>query len=216
MIAAVLLAAVTASAAPPSTSALKPVRKTVYAFTYSSPAAAAHSGTINADVLGITQDGGLVVRFSQDVPGQPAMTFKPAECAVYGDTRVQCQNGGTLSTFEQELGHLLGRNFVDGNAMDEKNHWRVAGTMTGGGITDDFTVTSNNTGILNINEVRDFTVSGSTTHHTATITYDLNKTIPTKISYTDANTAQPAAAMTVDYTLQSDWIVPKPSPSPKP
>ena len=59
ILAAMILAA--ATAAPPSVSALKPVRTTVYSFTYSSPAAAAHTGTIHADVLGITQDGGLVV-----------------------------------------------------------------------------------------------------------------------------------------------------------
>lgn len=185
----------------------------VYSFTYSTPGEQ-HQGTIRADVLGITQDGGLVIRFSQIVAGQPAQTFAAADCGVYGDTRVQCQKAGALGTFENELAHLLGRNFVDGNAMDEKNHWRVAGTLGAASVTDDFTVTSNNAGILNINEVRELTASGKTMHHTATITYDLNKTIPTKLQYTDANNAQPGGAMTVEYTLQSDWIVPKPTPKP--
>lgn len=209
-----LIIAAASSAAPASNATLKPVRTMVYSFTYSTPSEQ-HAGTIHADVLGVTQDGGLVVRFSQDVPGQATQTFAPAECAVYGDTRIQCQNGAKLSGFESELGHLLGRGFVDGNSMDEKNHWRVAGTMNGGGLTDDFTVTSNNAGILNINEVRDFTESGSTTHHAATITYDLNKTVPTKLHYTDANAAKKDLALTADFTLQSDWIVPAPSPSPK-
>jgi hypothetical protein len=192
---------------------LKPVRTMVYAFTYST-GSGQHQGTIHADVLGITQDGGLVIRFSQSVADQPSQTFAAAQCAVYGDTRVQCQKAGALGTYETELAHLLGRNFVDANAMDEKNHWRVAGTLGGGNVTDDFTVTSNNAGILNIKETRDVTVSGSTTHHTATITYDLNKTVPTKVQYTEANASQPAASTTAEYTLQSDWIVPKPTPKP--
>jgi hypothetical protein len=192
---------------------LKPVRSMVYSFTYSA-AGEQHQGTILADVLGITQDGGLVIRFSQTVAGQPSQTFSAAECSVYGDTRVQCPKPGALSTFENELAHLLGRNFVDGNAMDEKNHWRVAGTLDGANVTDDFTVTSNEAGILNINEVRDLTAPGKMTHHAATITYDLNKTIPTKLRYTDASAAQPGRATTVEYTLQSDWIVPKPTPKP--
>jgi hypothetical protein len=202
MIHALILGAVT------STAGLKPVRTMVYSFTYSTPSEQ-HKGTIHADVLGVTQDGGLVVRFSQQVDGQPNQTFAPTDCAVYGDTRVQCQGASALGPYESELGHLLGRNFVDGNSMDEKNHWRVAGTMGNNKVTDDFTVLSNNAGILTIDEVRDVTGSGNTTHHTAQITYDLNKTVPTKVKYTEA-------AVTVEYALQSDWIVPKPSPSPKP
>lgn len=202
MIHALILGAVT------STAGLKPVRTMVYSFTYSTPSEQ-HKGTIHADVLGVTQDGGLVVRLSQQVDGQPNQTFAPADCAVYGDTRVQCQSANALGTYENELGHLLGRNFVDGNAMDEKNHWRVAGAVGTGNMTDDFTVLSNTSGILTINEVRDLTVSGKTTHHTADITYDLNKTVPTKVKYTEAG-------VTVEYALQSDWIVPKPSPTPKP
>ena len=202
-------------AAANSSANLKPVRSMVYSFNYSTQNEQ-RQGTIHADVLGVTQDGGLVIRFSQTVVGQPSQTFAPAECGVYGDTRVQCDKANAIGTYENELAHLLGRNFVDANAMDEKNHWRVAGTLNGANVTDDFTVTSNNSGILNIKEARDVTVSGSTTHHTATITYDLNKTIPTKFQYTDANAAQPALAVTAEYTLQSDWIVPKPTASPKP
>lgn len=191
---------------------LKPVRTMVYTFT-STTQAEQRRGTIHADVLGITADGGLVVRFSQ-MSERSADTFAPANCTVYGDTRIQCQKPNALSTFENELAHLLGRNFVDGNAMDEKNHWRVAGNLEGSNVTDDFTVTSNNAGILNINEVRDITSSGETTHHTAQITYDLNKTVPTKIVSTDYNSGNPLVHITVEYALQSDWIVPKPTPKP--
>lgn len=200
-------------AAATGTATLKPVRSMVYSFTYSTQSEK-HQGTIHADVLGITSDGGLAVRFSQDVPGVASQTFAPADCSVYGDTRVQCQKPGALSTFENELGHLLGRNFVDGNAMDEKNHWRVAGTIQDTKVTDDFTVTSNDSGILNINEVRDTTEAGATTHHTAQITYDMNKTVPTKVHMVNSAPGTAGMAFDMDYTLQSDWIVPKPTPKP--
>lgn len=211
MIHALILGAATAAASPAT---IKPVRTTVYSFSYSTPDGK-HTGTIHADVLGMTQDGGLAVRFSQDVPGVTAETFAPAVCAVYGDTRVQCQKPGSLSAYETELGHLLGRGFVDGNSMDEKNHWRVAGDLAGGKLTDDFTVTSNTSGILNIQETRDYVLGGSDTHHLATITYDLNKTIPTKVHYAETGASKNDASVTADYALQSDWIVPAPSPSPK-
>ena len=176
-----------------------------YAFTFTTPAQK-YAGTIHTDVLGVTQDGGLVVRFTQDVPGQPSQTFAPADCAVYADTRVQCQKANALGAAENELGHLLGRKFVNGDNLDDKNHWQIAGDLGGGKLADDFTVTSNTNGILNINESRDFTVQGSTTHHTAQITYDLNKSVPTKLNFTDANQAKPDLTVTGEYTLQSDTM----------
>lgn len=214
MLFALLLAAAGAGA-PAASAALKPVRSMVYDFTYTtSPNNAQHSGTIHADVLGVTADGGLAIRFSEETPGDPAQTFAPAQCAVYGDTRVQCEKAGALGSFENELAHLLGRNFVDGNAMDEKNHWRVAGTIDGSQVTDDFTVHSNTNGVLNITEDRSVTVQGETTRHTATITYNLNKTIPTKVVFTDSAPSNPLANLTATYTLRSDWIVPAPTPKP--
>lgn len=216
MLHALILAAAGASA-PAASSSPKPVRSMVYEFNYTTGTdKVQHSGTIHADVLGITTDGGLAIRFSEETPGDPSLTFAPAECSVYGDTRVQCSKAGALSTFENELAHLLGRNFVDGNAMDEKNHWRVAGTIDGNKVTDDYTVHSNDNGILNITETRDVTQKGETTHHTATITYDLNKTIPTKVVFTDSAASNPQMNLTATYTLRSDWIVPAPSPKPKP
>lgn len=217
MLHALILAAAGATA-PAATSALKPVRTMVYDFNYTTGTdKVQHSGTIHADVLGITTDGGLAIRFSEEVPGDASMTFAPAECSVYGDTRVQCAKPAALSSFENELGHLLGRNFVDPNAMDEKNHWRVAGTIGASQLTDDFTVHSNDSGILNITETRDVTEKGgSTTHHTATITYDLNKTLPTKVVLTNSAASNPQMNFTATYTLRSDWIVPAPSPKPKP
>jgi hypothetical protein len=181
----------------------KPVRSLAYAFTASS-AASTYSGTIQADVLGITTDGGLVIRFSQTVPGQTALTFPAAGCAVYGDTRVDCgKDQKNMSSAETELARLMGRNFVDGNNLDANNHWRLAGPIGAGAETDDFTVTANNNGIVSITETREVTGPGAG-HHTGTIAYDMTNTVPVSVKYTD--TPAGAGPTNVQITLTSDSL----------
>lgn len=179
---------------------VKPVRSLTYAFTQTTSAARV-SGTIAADVLGITKDGGLVVRFKQ--AGKTAPSFPAQICTVYADTRVACANMKHLSPVEMELGHLLGRNFVDGNNLDAQNHWRLAGPTENGTETDDFTITSNHNGILSITESR--TITGPhATHHAASITYDMNHTVPVHVKYTDQ--APGSADGAVEVRLLSDSL----------
>ncbi|HET7812783.1 MAG TPA: hypothetical protein VFL13_00260 [Candidatus Baltobacteraceae bacterium] len=199
MMHALLLAAAT------STANLKSVRAMVYSLTYSTPTEQ-YKGTIHADVLGVTQDGGLVVRMSQTVDGDANGTFAQADCAVYPDTRVQCQKANALSAYENELAHLMGRKFINGDQLDDKNHWRIAGGAAGGTVTDDFTINSNTNGILDITESRDLVINKETTHHAASITYDLNHTLPTKLHFTDSSAANPKAALTADIALTSDSL----------
>jgi hypothetical protein len=195
MIAALILAAATNG---PD----KPVRSLAYAFTATS-GATAYNGTISADVLGITTDGGLVIRFAQNVPGQTALTFPRARCVVYADTRVDCmKDQKNVSPVETELARLMGRNFVDGNNLDADNHWRLAGPLGTGSETDDFTVTANNNGILSITETRE--VSGpAASHHTATISYDMANTVPVSVKYTDAPKGGDPANVQINLTSDS-------------
>jgi hypothetical protein len=192
-------------AAAASTANLKPVRSMVYSLTYSTPTQQ-YKGTIHADVLGVTKDGALYVRFSQEVDGQANATVAPAECSVYADTRVLCAKSNALGGFENELAHLMGRKFINGDQLDDKNHWRIAGGAGGGSVTDDYTINSNTNGILDITEARDFVERSETTHHAADITYDLNHTVPTKVHYTDSSAANSKAAVTVDIALTSDTM----------
>lgn len=175
----------------------------VYSLTYSTPTEQ-YKGTIHADVLGVTKDGALYVRLSQQVDGDAHATFAPADCSVYADTRVLCATASALGGFEDEVAHLMGRKFINGDQLDDKNHWRIAGGAGDGSVTDDYTIDSNTNGILDITEARDFVERGETTHHAATITYDLNHTVPTKVHYIDSSAANPKAAMTVDIALTSD------------
>ena len=198
-----LIVVAAASAATPPPAVGKPIRSMTYTFVYSTQLAQ-DQGTIYADVMSVTKDGGLIIRFSQPATGPGTQAFGPADCTVYGDVRVLCQKQGALSMFENELAHLLGRNFVNGNAMDEKNHWHLANSDASAALVDDFTVTSNDHGILNISEIRDFTSDGVITHHVATITYDMNKTVPTHVHFINSAKDQPTVSMSVDLTLQSD------------
>ncbi len=193
MISALVLAA--ASAGAP-----KPVRSLSYTFT-DATASAHYTGTVTADVLGAAKDGALVVRFSQSADGAPDQNFAPAVCWVYGDTRVSCNDPKALSSLETELAHLLGRDFVDGNNLDEKNHWRIAGSFGTSSVTDDFTVTANNSGILAITESREVTGTGAAKHD-AQISYDMNRTVPLSVHYTQTG----AAASTADLKLASDSL----------
>lgn len=193
MISALVLAAASASAP-------KPVRSLSYTFT-SATASAQYTGTITADVLGVAKDGALVIRFAQNAGGAPGQTFAPAVCWVYGDTRVSCNDTKALSSVETELAHLLGRNFVDANNLDEKNHWRIAGSLGASNVTDDFTVTANNNGILAITESRETTGAGASKHD-AQISYDLNHTVPLSVHYTQSGNA----AGTADLKLTSDSL----------
>jgi hypothetical protein len=190
MISALILAAASASAP-------KPVRSLSYTFTDAT--ASAHiTGTITADVLGGSKDGALVVRFTQTAEGA---NFPESVCWVYGDTRVSCNDSKGLSSVETELGHLLGRNFVDGNNLDEKNHWRIAGSMGTATVTDDFTVTANDAGVLAITESREIT-GANAAKHDAQISYDMNRTVPLSVHYTQTGDT----AGTVDLKLTSDSL----------
>lgn len=197
MIAALILAA---AANGPD----KPVRSLTYAFTVTS-SASSYSGTIAADVLGITKDGGLFVRFTQTAPGH---SFPAEGCAVYGDTRVDCQDMKKISSVEGEVARLLGRDFINGDNLDAKNHWRLAGPLGSGSEVDDFTITSNNGGVLSITETRDIT-GPAASHHAGTISYDMNRTVPLSVKYTDGPPG--AAPSSVQISLSSDSL-----PTPKP
>ncbi|HET6896304.1 MAG TPA: hypothetical protein VFH72_13045 [Candidatus Baltobacteraceae bacterium] len=192
MISALVLAAASASAP-------KPVRSLSYTFTAAS--SATYSGTITADVMGGTQDGALIVRFAQKSDGAADKNFAPASCWVYGDTRVSCDDPKALSPVEMELAHLLGRNFIDGNNLDEKNHWRIAGPVGTAMLTDDFTVTANDNGVLAITESRKVTGSAPSAHD-AQISYDMNRTVPLSVHYTQSGQTQ----ATVDLKLTADSL----------
>ncbi|MEO6912914.1 MAG: hypothetical protein ABI182_02690 [Candidatus Baltobacteraceae bacterium] len=142
----------------------------------------ADKGTITADVLQATPDGGLVVEISEQA--ENARKAPVVKTAVYGDGRVFYDTSQTMNDEELELLRALGRNFVDTSKLDAKNHWQITGSGTDLSVVADYTVKSNTNGILDIDMQRVIKVTGAQAQDTTTdgtIVYDLTDSMPTLI-----------------------------------
>ncbi len=177
-----------------------PLRHLVYSFTYElrqhgdvpndpgSTGARTYNGrlddqgTMTVDVLREAQDRGLLVVVSEQ--GQGSRRADPATCAVYGNTTVVCEPKKIVNAEELTLLRFLGANFFDPNGLDGKQSWSVSDKKGGATMTATYTVTSNNNGVMKINETRhvNSTAQGSITVDTQTkIDYDFNRLLPTAI-----------------------------------
>lgn len=200
---ALILAPLQALAVDTSTSP-KPVRQLVYTFTYNvstdrtqhdsgiggpvsgmadSRGGTEDKGTIRVDVLKVAADTGLLVSISETA--RETRSAQPVNCAVYGNTNFLCDGAKKINDEEIALLRLVGRNFVDANQIDDKNHWRVETDDKGGSSrVADFTVLSNDDGILKIAESRVDKQSGAQGFTATTdgkITYDLTHVVPTAV-----------------------------------
>ena len=147
-----------------------PLRHLVYSFTYSSRQQGAvpnepgssgaqtytgtldDKGTITVDVMREAQDRGLVVVVSEQ--GEHTRSAAPVTCAVYGTTDVACDQGKQVNREEYTLLRFLGVNFVDLSRIDEKQHWQITSTKGNVTMTADYTIKSNDNGVLSIGETR--------------------------------------------------------------
>jgi hypothetical protein len=177
-----------------------PLRHLVYAFTYQSNQHGAVSndpgtsgarsyngtlgdrGTITVDVLREAPDRGLVVVVSEQ--GEATRSASPVTCAVYGNTTVACDTGKPTNSEEYTLLRFLGSNFVDPNQVDANGHWAISQANVGVTIKADYTITSNDNGLLTIDETRHFsdTSLGTTTSDAQTkLQYNGRRLVPTSI-----------------------------------
>jgi hypothetical protein len=137
-------------------------------------------GTMTVDVLRQQSDGGLVVAISEQ--GENTRKAPPATCVVYGNTDVICDPNKTVYSEEYTLLRFLGSNFVDPNKLDANRHWAVA--PSGSGVKADYTIVSNNAGVMQISETRSIRPLGGgslTTDVQTKIAYDFNRTVPTSV-----------------------------------
>jgi len=192
-------AAVESAAAP-----AKPIRHLSYTFTYNvttdrtqhdsgiggpasgmadSKGAVQDRGTIDVDVMQATADLGLLVSISEKA--HETRSAEPVKCAVYGNTNFLCDAGKKVNDEEIAVLRLIGRNFVDPDQIDEKNHWRVANDDGhGSSRTSDFTIESNDDNMLKITEQRVEKAAGASGFTITTdgkIGYDLGHDVPTSI-----------------------------------
>ena len=147
-----------------------PIRHLVYAFTYESkqrgtvtsdPGTSgarsftgnlADHGTITVDVLREAPDRGLVVVVSEQ--GADTRSAAAVTCAVYGNTLVACDPSKPTNSEELTLLRFLGANFVDPAKVDANGHWTVSENAGGVAVKADYTITSNEDGVLAIDETR--------------------------------------------------------------
>jgi hypothetical protein len=213
IVAAFSIAAV-AAAARADTSA--PLRHLVYSFTFESKQTGTptndtgtsgartytgnldDTGTIAVDVLREASDRGLVVVVSEQAKTRSA---EPATCAVYGNTNVACDTGRRVNREEFTLLRFLGANFVDPNKVDTSGQWSISETNEGTKMTAQYTIKSNNNGVLAIDETRhvEDTTQGSTTFDArTTLDYNGPKLVPTSVD--EYATERRSGGVTGNYT----------------
>ncbi|MDQ2680337.1 MAG: hypothetical protein M3Y21_04850 [Candidatus Eremiobacteraeota bacterium] len=142
----------------------------------------ADKGTITADVLQATPDGGLVVNISEQA--ESTRKAPVVKAAIYGDGRVFYDTSQTMNEEELELLRTLGRNFVDTSRLDAKNHWQITGSGPDLSVVADYTVKSSANGIANIDIQRVVKMTGAQAQNTTTdgsIVYNLADSMPTVI-----------------------------------
>jgi hypothetical protein len=177
-----------------------PLRHLVYSFTYQSrqhgtktndPGEGSGSsyngnlddkGTITVDVLREAKDRGLVVVVSEKA--NYVRSAAPVTCAVYGNTTVICDQSKPVNSEEYTLLRFLGANFVDPTHIDDKNHWTISRSSGSVSLSADYTIKTNDKGVMTIDETRrieDTSVGATTTNVETQLDYNYNRLLPTSI-----------------------------------
>jgi hypothetical protein len=139
-------------------------------------------GTITVEIVRQQSDGGLVVSISEQ--GESVHRAPPATCVVYGNTNVICDPNKTVYSEEYTLLRFLGANFVDPSQLDTNRHWSITHNSSDESMTSDYTIDSNNGGMMHIGEKRTIKETGAghlTSDVRANVGYDFSKAIPTSI-----------------------------------
>jgi len=202
--AAVLAAALSAGQVSAADSA--PLRHLVYSFTYTVAttdtyhtsglgqepssgladynAGALDQGTITADVLQASTDGGLVVRISEQA--RENRSAAPATCVVYGNpASAMCDTNAKVNDEEMALLLVLGRNFIDPTEFDANRHWQRSQTAPNVTQKTDYTAGAVKDGVLDITLLRQTDVAGAQGYKETTngaLTYNIPLSLPVKLS----------------------------------
>jgi hypothetical protein len=141
-------------------------------------------GTITVDIVKKQLDGAMVLMVSEQ--GENVRRAPPAECVVYGNTHVICDPNKTVYTEEYTLLRFLGANFVDPSQPDAGKHWSIVqNNGNGENVSADYTINSNNNGVMQIGEKRSVKEHGAgrlTTDIETSIGYDFTHLVPTSVS----------------------------------
>ncbi len=149
-------------------------------------------GTMTVEIVKRQADGALVVMISEQ--GEQIRRASAAECVVYGNTHVICDPNKTVYTEEYTLLRFLGGNFVDPTQLDANRHWVVTQDNGLDNVHADYTINSNDNGMMSIAEkrsVKEYGVGHLTTNVETKIGYNFKQSIPTSVDeyadqYTDS------------------------------
>jgi hypothetical protein len=141
-------------------------------------------GTITVEIVQKQADGALVVMISEQ--GENVRRAPPDECVVYGNTHVICDPNKTVYTEEYTLLRFLGANFVDPSRLDASKRWSIVQNSGDGmDVRADYTINSDNNGMMQIGEKRTVKELGAghlTTNIETNIGYDFARLIPTSVA----------------------------------
>ena len=139
-------------------------------------------GTMNLQVLGVQDDGGLIVSIAEN--GEATRRAPAATCVVYGNTRVICDPNKTVYPEEYTLLRFLGKNFIDAGNLDAHRHWQVVQSSPGGEVTADYVLgptTSSDVSVTEARKIRQAGAGSLTTDVQTKIGYDMSRSVPTSI-----------------------------------
>jgi hypothetical protein len=80
------------------------------------------TGVLDAEIMAMANDGGLVVRVSEWLQEQPR-ALQPYICAVYPNGSVVCPDQLQVTDAENEIMTFLGRGFYDPSLVDAQHQW---------------------------------------------------------------------------------------------
>ncbi|MBV9719568.1 MAG: hypothetical protein JOZ77_09615 [Candidatus Eremiobacteraeota bacterium] len=144
------------------------------------------AGTISVELVREQPDNGRVVNVSEQ--GRYGRNAAAATCVVYSNTYVICDPNAKVNAEEYTLLRFLGKSFVDPNTIDAKNHWQIADDVPAIKIQADYTIASNDKGLMNIGETRSVDQRDVGTLKSAiqsSIVYDYNRLVPIRINEYD-------------------------------
>jgi hypothetical protein len=166
-----------------------------------------YDGKIYVDVMSLGPNDSLLLNIRQEVPLAHSVDVPTAQLLTYPTGQVDLPpNSIPLSEPELNLARFLGRKFINGDYLDEKNHWHIDMKPPGGvSVATDFTINKNTDGILDITEDQKVTAQMSNTRTRGTISYDMNRTVPLSIREEKIGDG---VDLRLEYTLTADSLAP--------
>lgn len=170
----------------------------------------ADTGTITADFMGMSGDGGAIYIVNER--GRDSRIGEPAQCVVYGNTYLICDQSKTVFDEEIALLRSLGKDFTHAVPIDAKNHWQYRETTPTSTETTDYTIKNDAGGIVTLAIDDLMTTSGMNAYNavgSGTIRYSRTASVPTSITMqTISHTKQGSSRgeTNLELTLQSDSL----------